>query len=263
MKKKYIFFDIDGTLTDKKTGEIVESAFETVHKLEEAGHFVSINTGRAAYKAEWFRAKYDFDNMVCNGGHGIFYNGKMQENRPIDRDMALRLYHQADDLGYGLLFSLDDSYKVYGKDFKFYDQVGLRNEPTKYIIDDAFDPDEAPEIFKMYIPVPPEKEAELTCLQELSDYGMGYIRFDPKYLCIQVDEKKAGILRMLEYAGGSIEDVVVFGDDYNDMDMFDPDFYCIAMGNACQPLKNMAGYVTDANVDDGIYNACVKHGWIK
>ena len=26
MKKKYIFFDIDGTLTDKRTGQIVPSA---------------------------------------------------------------------------------------------------------------------------------------------------------------------------------------------------------------------------------------------
>ena len=72
MSKKYFFFDIDGTLTDRSTGEVVPSALEAIHKLQEAGHFISLATGRAAYKAEKFRAKYDFPNMVCNGGHGIY-----------------------------------------------------------------------------------------------------------------------------------------------------------------------------------------------
>ena len=47
MKRKYFFFDIDGTLTDNKTRQIVPSAQEALLKLEKAGHFVSIATGRA------------------------------------------------------------------------------------------------------------------------------------------------------------------------------------------------------------------------
>ena len=58
-------------------------------------------------------------------------------------------------------------------------------------------------------------------------------------------------------------DVVVFGDDYNDLVMFDERFYRIAMGNACDELKAKADYITDRNTSDGIYNACRVHGWIK
>ncbi len=61
MKRKYIFFDIDGTLTDLATGKIVPSAQEAVNRLKAAGHFVSICTGRALYKAEAFRAAHGFD----------------------------------------------------------------------------------------------------------------------------------------------------------------------------------------------------------
>lgn len=44
MEKKYIFFDPDGTLTDRSTGEIVPSAREALTRLEENGHFVAIAT---------------------------------------------------------------------------------------------------------------------------------------------------------------------------------------------------------------------------
>lgn len=33
------------------------------------------------------------------------------------------------------------------------------------------------------------------------------------------------------------------------------------MGNACDALKEKATYITDKNVDDGIYNICEKMGW--
>ena len=44
--------------------------------------------------------------------------------------------------------------------------------------------------------------------------------------------------------------------------MFDPQWTSVAMGNACQELKDIATIVTDASVDDGIYNICKKMGWI-
>ena len=71
MKRKYFFFDIDGTLTDRATNKIVPSAALAVQKLRDAGHFVAINTGRAHYKARKFFDENGFDNMVCNGGKAI------------------------------------------------------------------------------------------------------------------------------------------------------------------------------------------------
>ncbi len=46
------------------------------------------------------------------------------------------------------------------------------------------------------------------------------------------------------------------------MIMFDKRWTSIAMGNAYPALKELADYVTDSNVNDGIYKACVHFGWI-
>ena len=50
MNKKYFFFDIDGTLTDRNTGKIVSSAQVALNELQKAGHFVAIATGRAQFQ---------------------------------------------------------------------------------------------------------------------------------------------------------------------------------------------------------------------
>ena len=90
---------------------------------------------------------------------------------------------------------------------------------------------------------------------------LGHIWFEPEYLLVQQDCKREGIYRMLEIVGGSPEDVVVFGDDLNDMDMFAPEFYKIAMGNGHPELKAAADLVAPANTDDGIYRVCQENGW--
>ena len=78
----------------------------------------------------------------------------------------------------------------------------------------------------------------------------------------QFDDKNVGILHMMKQLQAPIEDVVVFGDDVNDLVMFDKRWTSIAMGNAVPELKEQASFVTKANTDDGIYYACKKFGWI-
>lgn len=260
MKKKYFFFDIDGTLTDRATGKVVPSADVALDKLREAGHFVAINTGRAHYKARKFFDENGFDNMVCNGGKAIVIDKKLVENSPLIYEDALRLYKEAIAKGYGVLVADEDSELVKTQNFKFYDQAGIRKEPTTYVIDASYTPEEKGIIYKLYISIPKMDDEEL--LQILpSAKPLGHMWFEPEYLLVQQDCKKEGILRMLEIVGGTPEDVVVFGDDVNDMDMFAPEFYKVAMGNGHPALKAAADEVAPPNVEDGIYRVCEKNGW--
>ena len=256
MHKKYFFFDIDGTLTDRKTNKIVPSAQIALDKLQEAGHFVAIATGRAHYKSINFMKEVGLHNMVCCGGGGLVINDTLIRNIPLDRDKAIALIKEAEEHNIGVLLQLDDSIDVYAKNDLFRQQVGERQEPTRYFIQPDLDYDKLKVIYKIYMSIKPEQESEMKLLNTI-----GHLRFVPEYFIFQYDAKHQGILDMMKEIQGDLKDVVVFGDDTNDLVMFDPQWTSIAMGNACEELKEKASIVTDANIDDGIYRICEKEGW--
>lgn len=257
MDKKYIFFDIDGTLTEKSTGIVVPSALEAIKQLKANGHFVAIATGRAFYKTKSLMEYCQIDHLVSNGGAAIVIDGQLIENQPLDHEKAVNLCKEAEKLGYGILVAVDDSSRVVMKNDLFIQQVGKRQEPTtyEYMINEDFN--DLSTIYKIYISIPKEKEYELT----LKD-SLGHMRFVEQYLMYQHDKKNKGIERVLEIMNGKDEDVVVFGDDTNDLVMFQDKWFKIAMGNACDELKEKADFVTKSNVDNGIFYACRKFGWI-
>ena len=84
MNKKYFFFDIDGTLTDKSTGKIVPSAQVALNELQKTGHFVAIATGRAHYKARNFMQSVGLHDMVCCGGGGLVIHDELVQNIPLN-----------------------------------------------------------------------------------------------------------------------------------------------------------------------------------
>ena len=66
-RKRYLFFDIDGTLlAGGPLGYVPESTRKAIRKLEEAGHFVSIATGRAQFMAEPYMRMLEMENMVSH-----------------------------------------------------------------------------------------------------------------------------------------------------------------------------------------------------
>ena len=257
MNKKYFFFDIDGTLTERVSRKIVPSALQALKELQDNGHFVAIATGRAHYKARYFMEEVGLHNMVCCGGAALVVNDELIVNTPLELDKAKAICKEAESLGYGILLQLTDSIDVYAKNDVFLQQVGERKEPTNYYFDETLDYDTLTTIFKIYISIPKEDEDKLTLKDTL-----GNLRFVEDYLMFQYDAKNIGIENMMQHLQADLKDVVVFGDDYNDLIMFDERWTSIAMGNACDALKQKATYVTDTNINDGIYKACKKFNWI-
>ena len=253
-EKKFIFFDIDGTLTNKNQGGIVlPSTKIALQKLRQNGHFVALATGRAYFYAKPFKDEHGFDNMVSDGGNGLTIDNKLLGIEPLDRIKAMRVIDEC--LTKRIPVTVGHakrpvSYVLEGKEVV--DKLGLRKEIIRI---SSFNDLEA--IYKIFIDATEEQERELKSIHEI-----GYISHPDIGLVIEPMDKFKGIRKMVELQKGSLANVVVFGDAKNDLSMMKEATISIAMGNAIDEVKSIATFVTKGNDDDGIYYACEKFGWI-
>ncbi|NHN33671.1 HAD family hydrolase [Paenibacillus agricola] len=64
--------------------------------------------------------------------------------------------------------------------------------------------------------------------------------------------KASGVALLLHHFEIPISQVVVFGDDYNDLELFTMPVHKVAMLNAIDELKQLADQITDSNDNDGV-----------
>lgn len=258
MNKKYFFFDIDGTLAVGTPGAqyIPETAKYTLKQLEAQGHFLAIATGRSYAMAHDYMKELGFHNMISDGGNGITIDDKLIDIEPLDYQLCLDLIDECERKGFIWAFSPDNKTRRLAPDHRFYDYTHDIYMDTEVV--EGLDPHNYDKIYKVYIACMKGEEEELETLKKLP-----WCRFHKEYLFVEPGDKSRGIKRMVEHLGGDIKDVVVFGDEKNDLSMFVSDWTCIAMGNGIQALKDKADYVTTNAEKDGIYNACLHYGWIK
>lgn len=256
MDKKYFFFDIDGTLAEGAW--VPESTKLALQKLRENGHFCAICTGRGSATAWRILDQYGFDNMVCDGGNGFVVNKKLIDVLPLDKDKVINLIDECEQKGvlWGYTPNYRDEFRL-TKTQDFVDFIEDFANGYEFIVDPNIDPRKEKAIYKAYVAIEQGKEDELDALKQIS-----WIRFHKKVVFVEPMNKSFGIKKMMDYLGADYKDVVVFGDEKNDLSMFIDEWTCIAMGNAIDEIKAKANYVTTDIHHDGIYNACKHFGWI-
>lgn len=261
MNKKYFFFDIDGTLTvndpENYRSYVPESTQMALEKLKENGHFVSIATGRAHWMTQDIIDMVHINNLVTDGGNGIVLDGRLVERLPLDHDKAVTICTQIHQLGRGVGVSLYDDNRLFCQNDRFAKDNPGFSSLIEYVIDENLDFSKLGDIYKIFISITEEEEKDYPVLEQLP-----HMRYHPGNLMIEPADKFAGIRRFMDYLHAPVEDVVVFGDGWNDMDMFRDAPFSIAMGNAVEPLKEIADFVTKDADKGGIEYACRHFGWI-
>ncbi|MFT8322469.1 MAG: Cof-type HAD-IIB family hydrolase [Bacillus sp. (in: firmicutes)] len=83
----------------------------------------------------------------------------------------------------------------------------------------------------------------------------------PTYLEIMAEnvKKSVAIAMLANQLGINQQEIMAFGDNYNDMDMLQYAGLGVAMGNAPQAVKEAADIVTNSNDDDGIMHVINKY----
>ena len=118
---------------------------------------------------------------------------------------------------------------------------------------EGLDPVECDKIYKAYVACLAPEERRLESLKRLP-----WCRFLDEYIFVEPADKAHGVRRVMDHYNADYSRAIVFGDGINDLSMFVDDWTKVAMGNACDELKERADMITTNVDDDGIWNACVR-----
>ncbi len=255
-KKKYFFFDIDGTLIPVSGArEIPENTKKALKELREKGNFCAIATGRSHCLAEPQRIDLGFENMVCDGGNGIVLDGKLLGIEPLDRELCVQLARQCDERGITWGVSVEDKPMRLTKYQAFIDRADNFYQSSTLV--ENLDIESFPQILKMFVACDPGVERDIPALNILP-----WVRYEDAFIFVEPINKAVGIKKIQEIYNIPDEDIIVFGDGMNDVSMFLPQWQRIAMGNAVPQLKEKASFVTKNAANDGIVYALKHFGWI-
>ena len=233
--KKYFFFDIDGTLTTPLTADYPDSTREAIRRLQKAGHFVSLATGRIQADAVTIDGKILYDEGLALADCFAMLSAIDGEKHPWALAIRNEKYR----------ITTTNSYLAKVKD-RYY----------KTEVDPAFDFHTASVIHKIFIACSRQEEAEIPL------GPLPHVWFRADTMLIEPIHKEHGIEELQRRFAIPDEDIVVFGDGMNDRTMFRPEWFSIAMGNAKPQLKEKAKYITSRADEDGIYEAsrCARNG---
>lgn len=254
MRRRYCFFDYDGTLRSRKLDGVPASARQALGRLREAGHSVALATGRLQSDAVEMVAPLGIDAIVADGGNSITLDGRLVSIEGMPLGPSRALIHRLDTMDMPWAVNHENARTCLTRDERYAGKLShLYYEP---IIVPNLDVDALDPIYKIFIPCTVQEQASIDLA------GVTYARYSDELLYIEPTDKARGIRAMMKFLDASLEDVIVFGDGTNDIDMFVPEWTCVAMGNAVPELKARADLVTSDASEDGIWNACVELGLI-
>lgn len=265
MKYKILVLDLDGTLTNNKK-EITARNRETLIRAQQKGVLLVLASGRPTYGIAPLADELQMDR---SGGYILSYNGgeiidwKTKEilyANVLPNDVVPYLYECARQNEVAILtydgecIVTEHPEDIYVQKEAFLNKMAVR--PATDFLKEIHLP-----VPKCLIVADPQKlipiEAELSVqLQgQISVY-----RSEPYFLELvpQGIDKAQSLSVLLGKLNITRDEMVAIGDGYNDLSMIKFAGMGIAMGNAQEPVKKSADYITLTNEEDGVAVAVEK-----
>ena len=266
--KKLIFFDIDGTLMSRQ-GVVEESTLTSLMKLKEAGHSIFLATGRNHFDVPKMVLKIGFRGLVLGDGAYVELDGKELIHRTMDKKHVDRLSEAIEDGGGHLFYGGKDSgyitaysrphFETWVKELLKESPLWAEMENSITVVDDLKKvSDQKIEKIVYY-----DFKGNLKDLKQ--DFSENFMIL-PSNIADMSDESKGeitqlgvtkayGIEILLAHLEETKENMIAFGDGFNDIEMINLAKIGVAMGNGVPPLKDCADLITAPIGDGGIYKA--------
>lgn len=253
MKRKALFFDVDGTLLSEITHTIPESALRALEASRRAGNLVFVNSGRTYAFLQDIEAMVECDGLLCGCGTCVVEKGKVifQHRIAVSRGMEIRRAMR--QYGFdGILESTEQL--VVQKERSWMEAMNALRDGVAgqgVLREDCWE-DENLEFDKFCVFADENSDREgffrfLAPDIDVIDRGNNF------YECVPAGFTKAtAIAWVLDHYEIAKEDAWVFGDSSNDLAMFEYAENAVLMGCHDKVLEPYATFVTKNVEDDGI-----------
>lgn len=259
-KIKAVFFDFDWTLFDHKTRSFIPSAIDAINEAHASGVKTFIDSARSYYALRELGTfeKIPFDGFVVNNGGAAFTKDNVIYAKYLSAAAVDQILGAAkeENLSY-IIVTLKNSYICHKPGDKNVDDFyAVYYEPCPRPIDEY----QGEPVLAIQLFMKEEKDGLFkgtpnTLFNRFFDTAVEITR-EPFH-------KDEGIKALIADAGFGKDELAAFGDDYNDIDMFNLVGHGICMGNGVEEVKKKASWVTTPIEQDGIKNGLIHLGILK
>lgn len=251
---KLIATDMDGTLLNANA-ELSDYNKEILQTLIKNGIEIIFATGRPFESLKKFKDAINNDNcsIICNGAAVADTNGKFLYTKSLDKEsskMIIDLFKENKDDTCLNIYS-DGKYYISEKEFyfkKYIEKEGIENIIVGLEKIEVFD------FVKVLFLGEHEKLLRLQENINKSIQNADAVFSHPEFLeIIPKGVNKANALKWLcDKKKIDYENIMAFGDNYNDLDMINLAGIGIAVQNAVDEAKSDAYYIAPSHDEDGV-----------
>ena len=251
---KCIVSDLDGTLLNDEK-ELDTEIIPVIQRLQEKGILFTAASGRNVHIMKNLIKEMNIQiPYICNNGAEIYLNNRCIYQQNISETDKQKVI--------SLLIKKEVSFLAYANDilYCFNKNEGLtafskRLNGCCKIIDIACE-DEADRTISKIVCIPKDDQEGRALATEVNTLSKALFCTQSENEIYTITSKKATKGEALQYLlsdlGISTKNVLVFGDNYNDISMFQSVRFSVAMYNASDYVKSQADFITISNNQNGV-----------
>lgn len=262
MNIKLCVFDLDGTLLNSNK-EITTETIKAINKLKNKNIQYTIATGRMDTLARKYQKQINSDLPIisCNGSLIRDLSGNTLYKKHLNFDIIKTLveFYNSNNLDFMLytentilstpnnprLILLENLNSSSNPEDRF--DIEILNKDIKYYSDSLF-------LKSLAYIENREKLLNIECIMKEKFKDLSIVSSDKTLLDIMPYgvNKGTGLQNLCKILNINQNEIVVFGDNFNDLEMINFSKTSVVPSNGEESIKNIATFVTKSNDDDGI-----------
>ncbi len=244
---KFIASDLDGTILLQGAQSVDHSLFETIHKLSEKGIIFAPASGRQYNSLKMLFEPVEKDLMyIAENGALVMYRDEVVFKKPMDRKLAMDIIEDIyEHSNCEVLASGLNTAYIKPKEKEYLHRMTSVVKYKTAIVESFEDIDE--DILKIAV-------CDSSGIKNSKDYFIG--KWSDQVLTVVSGDlyldftaigvnKGAAMRHVQNKLGIAPDECMAFGDNFNDLELFDSVEYSYAMEKAVDAVKRHAKYTTE------------------